>query len=100
MRLRLPQLADRMRDVSPALAADVADAGQTWILLVDLPTPDVSSTAIRACCARGQSIAGLVPPAVESHIHRHALYRAGDVRLSRGSTERRPANLLHEQEHL
>jgi nicotinate-nucleotide adenylyltransferase len=100
MRLRLPQLADRMRDVSPALAAHVAEADQTWILLVDHPTPNVSSTAIRACCARGQSIAGLVPPAVERHIHRHALYRAGDLRSSPAGTERRSANLLHEQEHL
>ena len=44
------------------------------IFLVDAPTPDVSSTDIRRRLRAGQSISGLVPPAVEAHILRHRLY--------------------------
>ncbi|HXE81119.1 MAG TPA: nicotinate-nucleotide adenylyltransferase [Vicinamibacterales bacterium] len=65
------------------------------IFLVDHPTPDVSSTAVRARCARGLSITGMVPPAVERHIQRHRLY-APDHGTS---VERLTAGLLHEQEH-
>ena len=100
LRLRLPQLAARMRDVPPDGGTRIAESGETSILLVDRQTPDVSSTAIRACCARGQSIAGLVPDAVERHIHRHARYGAGGLRGDRAGAGRRPADLLHEQEHL
>ena len=46
------------------------------IILIDEPTSDVSSTAIRQRCVRGQSIAGLVDPLVEQHIERHGLYTA------------------------
>jgi nicotinate-nucleotide adenylyltransferase len=45
--------------------------------LIDAPTADVSSTAIRGRIAAGQSIAGMVPPAVQQHIERHGLYSAG-----------------------
>jgi nicotinic acid mononucleotide adenylyltransferase len=44
------------------------------IFLIDARTPDVSSTAIRTRRARGESIAGLVPGAVEQHIEQHGLY--------------------------
>ena len=44
------------------------------IFLIDAVTADVSSTAIRRSRARGDSIAGLVPPAVQQHIEQHALY--------------------------
>jgi nicotinate-nucleotide adenylyltransferase len=52
------------------------DAGRssTMIFLIDAVTADVSSTAIRRSRARGDSIAGLVPPAVQQHIEQHALY--------------------------
>ena len=90
-----------MRDASPAeaTASDGSDDAPS-IFLVNRPTPDVSSTAIRARCAEGQPITGLVPPAVERHIDRHALYRTRDAAASRADGERRPASLLHEQEHL
>jgi nicotinate-nucleotide adenylyltransferase len=42
--------------------------------LIDAPTADVSSTAIRRRVAAGQSIAGMVPAAVQQHIERHGLY--------------------------
>jgi nicotinate-nucleotide adenylyltransferase len=95
----LPALAPRMRDASPAEALSAGGAS-TSIYLVNQPTPDVSSTTIRARCADGQPIAGLVPPLVERHIQRHALYRTRDARASHAGGEHRPASLLHEQEHL
>jgi nicotinate-nucleotide adenylyltransferase len=78
---RLPALAGRM--VHPPL--DDSRRGPL-ILLLDTPTADVSSTAIRERRARGESIDGLVPDAVRQHIEQHALYasttperRAGDA---------------------
>jgi len=49
-------------------------ADKTMVFLIDAVTADVSSTAIRRCRARGESIAGMVPPAVEWHIDQHGLY--------------------------
>jgi len=66
---RLPRLASRM--VHPPL--DAAAAG-TLIFLIDAPTADVSSTAIRQRLAEGQPIAGLVPRGVQQHIEQHGLY--------------------------
>lgn len=66
---RLPALARRMR---PAAARP--DARAPAIFLVDARTPDVSSTEVRRRIARGESLAGLVPPAVEAHIVQHGLY--------------------------
>ncbi len=49
----------------------------TWSRrLVDVPLIDVSSTHIRQLAARGQPLAGLVPPPVETYIRQHNLYRA------------------------
>ena len=66
---RLPALAARMR---PANEGGVAAASR--IHLLDTATPDVSSTIVRERLRRGETIAGLVPPLVETHIHQHALY--------------------------
>jgi nicotinate-nucleotide adenylyltransferase len=96
----LPALATRMRDASPSMAVMRDDSAPTSIFLVNQPTPDVSSTAIRVRCAEGQPITGLVPAAVERHIHRHALYRTRDAGASHAGGEGRAASLLHEQEHL
>jgi nicotinate-nucleotide adenylyltransferase len=68
---RLPELATRMK--SPATARDTKDVS---IVLIDAATADVSSTAIRQRRQRGESIAGLVPPAVEQHIEQHGLYQS------------------------
>lgn len=72
------------RDVAsriPALAARMPDAARhprprdgVSIFLVNVPTPDVSSTDIRRRVAAGEPITGLVPAAVEAHIRRHRLY--------------------------
>jgi len=73
LRQRLPLLRDRMRlPIGRAGSLGINEA--TVIFLVDAPTPDVSSTEIRRRIAAGQSVAGLVTPAVEHHIRQHALY--------------------------
>jgi nicotinate-nucleotide adenylyltransferase len=69
---KLPDLRDRMRPV----AAQARTDGATLIFLLQAPTPDVSSTVIRERLARGESLAGLVPPLVDTHIHQHRLYSA------------------------
>jgi nicotinate-nucleotide adenylyltransferase len=51
-----------------------SDATPPRIHLLETPTPDVSSTIVRERLRRGETIAGLVPPLVETHIHQHALY--------------------------
>jgi nicotinate-nucleotide adenylyltransferase len=96
----LPALASRMREASIGEAESSGDTTSPSIFLVNGPTPDVSSTAIRARCAGRQQITGLVPPAVERHIDRHLLYRIRDAAASHADGARRSASLLHEQEHL
>jgi nicotinate-nucleotide adenylyltransferase len=67
---RLPRLAVRMRPAGGAASRD----GKPAIYLLHAATPDVSSTIVRERLRRGDSIAGLVPPLVEAHIHQHRLY--------------------------
>ena len=67
---RLPALANRMHVVG------TAPAPQPSIYLIQAPTPDVSSTVVRARLGRGESVTGLVPPLVETHITQHRLYSA------------------------
>jgi len=62
LRQHLPALADR-------------------IVAIDAPTADVSATDIRRRIAAGESIAGLVPPAVRQHIEQHGLYRTMSGRI-------------------
>jgi nicotinate-nucleotide adenylyltransferase len=71
LRDRLPELAARM--ITPS--GSESHRGVS-IFLIDAPTSDVSSTAIRQRRQSGQSIAGLVPPAVEQHIEQHGLYQS------------------------
>jgi nicotinic acid mononucleotide adenylyltransferase len=47
------------------------------IFMLDAPTPDVSSTLVRDRLRRRESVAGLVPPLVDTHIHQHHLYGCG-----------------------
>jgi nicotinate-nucleotide adenylyltransferase len=73
-----------LREDLPALASRMVDAGTAVpsvpsILLVDAPTPDVSSTAIRRRACEGTGLDGLVPPAVAAHIHRYRLYSGRSV---------------------
>ena len=67
---RLPAVADRL--TKPPI--DVISQLDPLIILIDAPTADVSSTAIRKCREEGMSIAGLVPSTVQQHIEQHGLY--------------------------
>lgn len=71
LRERLPGLNSRMVSVGAGAAPGGA---APRIFLVNIRTPDVSSTAIRKRLLRGASIATLVPAAVERHIVQHGLY--------------------------
>jgi nicotinate-nucleotide adenylyltransferase len=73
LRGRLPALAGRMRDAAPR---DGEESATPLIYLLDVPTPDVSSSKVRSRLARGESISGLVPALVETYINQHALYRS------------------------
>jgi nicotinate-nucleotide adenylyltransferase len=74
LRRQLPRLKDRMR--LPIGASRPLQ--ETFIFLVDAPTPDVSSTEIRRRIGEGETISGLVPLTVESHIRQHRLYVDGE----------------------
>jgi nicotinate-nucleotide adenylyltransferase len=94
MQARLPELASRMRAAPEHRASDrgnrvsdtghrVSDTGyrpsEPLIYLLETSTPDVSSTRVRERLRRGEPITGLVPPLVEAHIHKHALYGAPEL---------------------
>ena len=67
---KLPELAGRIQ-----AAADFRGGDRNpLIYLLQAPTPDVSSTAVRERLARGGTVGGLVPPLVAAHIQQHRLY--------------------------
>jgi nicotinate-nucleotide adenylyltransferase len=67
---RLPNLASKM----VRRPFDVARDAGTLIFLIDAPTADVSSSAIRDKRAAAQTIDGLVPPLVQQYVEQHGLY--------------------------
>jgi len=84
---RLPRLADRM--ARPPL--DEVAQMDPLIILIDAPTADVSSTAIRERLAAGESVGGLVPPHVQQHIEHHGLYASPTPGRRRSDVPRIPA---------
>jgi nicotinate-nucleotide adenylyltransferase len=84
---RLPRLAERM--ARPPI--DAASEIDPLIILIDAPTADVSSTAIRAHLASGEPIAGLVPPNVQQHIEHHGLYSSPTPGRRRSDAPQLPA---------
>lgn len=84
---RLPRLTDRMARPPIDEVAQI----DPLIILIDAPTADVSSTAIRQRLAEGESIAGLVPPHVQQHIERHGLYSSMTPGRRRSDAPRIPA---------
>ncbi|MFN8060997.1 MAG: nicotinate-nucleotide adenylyltransferase [Vicinamibacterales bacterium] len=72
LRLRLPSLRDRLRVVDGTAPRDETPGA---IYLVDMPTPDVSSTDIRERLARGHSCDDVLAPFVADYIASHGLYR-------------------------
>ena len=92
---RLPSLANRM--ARPPI--DAISQIDPLIILIDAPTADVSSTAIRQRLADRESIAGLVPPHVQQHIEHHGLYSSMTPGRRRSDAPRIPAaGRLHEKE--
>ena len=86
LRQRLPSLSGRM-----AAPQDAAASRQPAIILIDARTADVSSTAIRRSVAEGESIAGLVPPAVQQYIEQHGLYTTTPPGRRRADAPQHPA---------
>jgi nicotinate-nucleotide adenylyltransferase len=71
----------------------------TLIYLIDAPTANVSSTAIRGALSNGEPIAGLVPLPVQQHIEQHALYsRSAPADEAGADVVNRPAGRLHGQD--
>jgi nicotinate-nucleotide adenylyltransferase len=76
----LPALADRFDTTRPYGAEeplpDVPWPATPRVFLIDAPTPDISSTVVRARAQAGRPLQTFVPPAVERYIRRHGLYAA------------------------
>lgn len=66
---RLPDLRSRL-----TTAETLAARTSPGIVRLEVATPDVSSTAVRAEAARSAALTGLVPEAVASYIRRQGLY--------------------------
>ena len=92
---RLPHLRARMvTNPGDALASTIP-----LIILIDAPTSDVSSTAIRERLAAGESITGMVPAGVQQHIEQHGLYTSTTRgRRAIDAPRESPAGRLHGQE--
>ncbi len=60
--------------VMEQVAQRLGQRARERIILLDTPEYDISSTDIRARIRRQESLAGLVPQAVEQYIYRHDLY--------------------------
>jgi nicotinate-nucleotide adenylyltransferase len=95
LRDRLPALAPRMK----APPVDPLDYRTPLIILIDAPTIDVSSTAIRHRIATGAAITGMVPARVQQHIEQHGLYTSPTPgRRASDAAELPAAGRLHGQE--
>jgi nicotinate-nucleotide adenylyltransferase len=92
--VQMPHLAPLM--TSPALGP--ASLEKPMIILIDAPTADVSSTAIRELRAAGESITGMVDLGVQQHIEQHGLY-AGPIpgRRAADASPNPAAGRLHGQ---
>jgi nicotinate-nucleotide adenylyltransferase len=92
---RLPAQASRMVRASRGMAIPTTPS----IILIDAPTSDVSSTALRSRLARGASIDGMVDPRVQQHIEQHGLYRPSNPdRRGASATDGTAAGRLHGQD--
>jgi nicotinate-nucleotide adenylyltransferase len=91
---RIPALAARI-----AAPGDARAARMPSIFLIDAQTADVSAPAIRTRAAAGESIAGMVPPAVQQHIEQHALYASDAPGETRADSSPIPtAGRMHGQD--
>ena len=75
--ITLDSLRDRVPSAFPSTSPRASDRQtftQTRVILVEAPTPDISSTDIRRRVRAGESVRGLVPDAVANYIQTHRLY--------------------------
>jgi nicotinate-nucleotide adenylyltransferase len=92
---RLPHLTARM----VTQPVEALRSAIPLIILIDAPTADVSSTAIRERLAAGESIAGMVLPRVQQHIEQHGLYTSTTPgRRASDAQHHSPAGRLHGQD--
>ena len=96
-------LAERLPALAPRMARATSERSDTGsdplIFLIDMPTPDVSGTAIRRRREAGESIEGLVPPLVQQYIEQHGLYAAKTPGRRAGDSAPIPAaGRLHGQD--
>jgi nicotinate-nucleotide adenylyltransferase len=76
--LRLARLAAFVREPyepGPLLSSPLLSEHRSSVLIFDAVRVKISSTAVRRAVARGESIAGTTPPAVEEYIVKQGLYR-------------------------
>ncbi len=74
--VRLCELLVAKRPGWPAPESVPEGVPRERVHILRLPPMDVSATEIRRRVAAGESISGLVPPAVERYIAEHGLYRS------------------------
>ncbi len=88
LREALPALSPRMASVGskgepgPTRDSRPATRDSASIFLIDAPTPDISSTAIRRRLLAGEPVSGMIPEAVERHIRQHRLYSSAPDSLT------------------
>ncbi len=76
--LRLARLAVFVREPQGPEVLDrvaVVAANRSSVLLFDSVRVKISSTDVRRAAARGESLSGRTPPAVEEYIVKHGLYK-------------------------
>jgi nicotinate-nucleotide adenylyltransferase len=76
--LRLARLAAFVREPhepGPLLSTPFLSSHRSSVLIFDSVRVKISSTGVRRAIARGESIAGTTPPAVEEYIVKQGLYR-------------------------
>ena len=76
--LRHARLAAFVREPfepQPLLSTPFLAAHRSSVLIFDTVRVKISSTAVRRAIARGESISGVTPPAVEEYIVKQGLYR-------------------------
>jgi nicotinate-nucleotide adenylyltransferase len=73
----LSSLESRLPDLAPRMIApeELESSDTTRVILLEMATPDVSSTEIRARVQSGRPIDGLVPDVVANYILTQHLYR-------------------------
>jgi nicotinate-nucleotide adenylyltransferase len=70
-----PDEVRRLAQIAVFARPGIKIKSEPWMTLVEMPPLAISASAIRARAAKGEDLAGLVPPAVAAYISQHKLYR-------------------------